>query len=88
MRCGRSLKRIRQFIPCWRASGAKAASNSSRPRPKPRLSISILRKKVLRGASLTYWSALRIFPLCIAMNPETAAMRPLWSGQSIRRRTL
>ncbi len=62
MRLGRSVKPTRQFIPCWRASGANAASNSSRPRPKPWLSISILMKNLAFGGSLTCWSALRMFP--------------------------
>ena len=52
IRLGRSVKLTRQLIPCWRASGAKAASNSSRPRPKPSLSISILMKKLPSGGSL------------------------------------
>ena len=76
MRLGRSVKPTRQFIACWRASGENAASNSSRPRPKPWLSISILMKNLPSGGSLTYWTALRIFPRCRAMKPETAAISP------------
>ena len=34
--------------------------------------------------SLTYWSDERMLPSCIAMNPETAAMRPLLSGQEMK----
>jgi hypothetical protein len=88
MRCGRSVYVVRQRIRCCRASGANAASNSSRRRPNPSPSISMRMKNVLLGGELTYSAADRMFPLCMAMNVETEAMRPLPSGQSISRRRL
>ncbi len=38
--------------------------------------------------SLTYWSAERMLPSCIAMNDEIAAMRPFLSGQEMSNRRL
>ena len=80
------MKETRQFIPCRRASGARAPANSSRDRPKPSPSISSRMKKV--PESLTYWSAERLLPACIEMNDEIAAMRPFLSGQEMSNRRL
>ena len=75
MRLGRSVNATRQVIPCWRASGANAASNSSRPRPKPWPSITILMKKC-RPAVAHMLVGAEDIPLCSAMKLETAAIRP------------
>jgi hypothetical protein len=80
------VKATRQCIPCRRASEAKTPANSSRERPKPRPSVSSRIKKV--PESLTYWSAERMFPSCIEMNDETAAIMPFLSGQEISNRRL
>jgi hypothetical protein len=76
---------------CCRASGAKAATNLSRSSPKPSPSISSRIKKLplpLMLSSLTYWSAERMLPSCIATNEEIAAIRPFLSGQETRSRML
>jgi hypothetical protein len=61
-------------------------ANSPREMPKSRPSISSRIKKV--PESLTYWSAERMFPSCIEMNDEIAAIMPFLSGQEVSSRRL
>jgi hypothetical protein len=74
-------------MPWRRANGAKAEANSSLSRPKSAPSISS-RIKNLPLLSLTYWSAERMLPSCMAMNCEIAAIKPFLSGHEMRSRML